>query len=52
MSPEALQSSVEPATDVWAAGVMAYQLLSGRVRERLAVPMLTRFDWPPPFASL
>jgi calcium-dependent protein kinase len=25
-----LSSSVEPASDVWAAGVMAYQLLSGR----------------------
>ncbi|KAF6254545.1 hypothetical protein COO60DRAFT_312479 [Scenedesmus sp. NREL 46B-D3] len=30
MSPEVLSSAVEPASDVWAAGVMAYQLLSGR----------------------
>lgn len=27
---QALSSAVEPASDVWAAGVMAYQLLSGR----------------------
>jgi calcium-dependent protein kinase len=30
MAPEALASAVEPASDVWAAGVMAYQLLTGR----------------------
>eukprot|EP00879_Flechtneria_rotunda_P009752 GHRR01010202.1.p1 GENE.GHRR01010202.1~~GHRR01010202.1.p1 ORF type:complete len:707 (+),score=240.27 GHRR01010202.1:2191-4311(+) len=30
MAPEVLSSAVEPASDVWAAGVMAYQLLSGR----------------------
>lgn len=30
MAPEALSSAVEPASDVWAAGVMAYQLISGR----------------------
>jgi hypothetical protein len=30
MSPEALSSAVEPASDTWAAGVMAFQLLSGR----------------------
>ncbi len=29
MAPEALSSEVFPASDVWAAGVMAYQLLSG-----------------------
>ena len=29
MSPEALSSEVYPASDVWAAGVMAYQLLCG-----------------------
>ena len=27
---QVLSSCVEPASDVWAAGVMAYQLLSGR----------------------
>jgi serine/threonine protein kinase len=27
---QVLSSAVEPASDVWAAGVMAYQLLSGR----------------------
>mmetsp|Transcript_11822 Transcript_11822/g.32269 ORF Transcript_11822/g.32269 Transcript_11822/m.32269 type:complete len:1088 (+) Transcript_11822:41-3304(+) len=30
MAPELLSSEVYPASDVWAAGVMAYQLLSGR----------------------
>jgi calcium-dependent protein kinase len=30
MAPEVLQSAVEPVSDVWSAGVMAYQLLSGR----------------------
>lgn len=29
MAPETLSSEVWPASDVWAAGVMAYQLLSG-----------------------
>jgi hypothetical protein len=29
MAPEALSSEVWPASDIWAAGVMAYQLLSG-----------------------
>ncbi|KFM26919.1 Calcium-dependent protein kinase 29 [Auxenochlorella protothecoides] len=29
MAPETLSSDVYPASDVWAAGVMAYQLLSG-----------------------
>jgi len=29
MAPEALSSEVWPASDVWAAGVMAYQLLCG-----------------------
>ncbi|GAB4813439.1 hypothetical protein N2152v2_000485 [Parachlorella kessleri] len=29
MAPEALSSETYPASDVWAAGVMAYQLLSG-----------------------
>jgi len=29
MAPEMLSSSVTPAVDVWAAGVMAYQLLTG-----------------------
>jgi calcium-dependent protein kinase len=30
MAPEALRSEVFPASDVWAAGVMAHQLLTGR----------------------
>ncbi|CAG9460057.1 unnamed protein product [Pedinophyceae sp. YPF-701] len=30
MAPEMLRSEVVPATDVWAAGVMAHQLLTGR----------------------
>ena len=29
MAPEALSSEVFPASDMWAAGVMAYQLLCG-----------------------
>lgn len=29
MAPEALSSKVGPPSDIWAAGVMAYQLLSG-----------------------
>jgi len=29
MAPEVLSCEVGPASDVWAAGVMAYQLLSG-----------------------
>lgn len=31
MAPEALSSKVYPASDMWAAGVMAFQLLSGRL---------------------
>ncbi|EFN52073.1 hypothetical protein CHLNCDRAFT_32668 [Chlorella variabilis] len=30
MAPEALRSEVYPASDIWAAGVMAHQLLTGR----------------------
>lgn len=30
MAPEVLASQVVPASDVWSAGVMAYQLLTGR----------------------
>lgn len=30
MAPETLQSEVYPESDVWAAGVMAYQLLTGK----------------------
>ena len=30
MAPEVLRSAVEPASDVWSAGVMAHQLLTGR----------------------
>jgi hypothetical protein len=31
MAPEALSSRVTPAADVWSAGVMAFQLLTGRL---------------------
>lgn len=31
MAPEVLSSSVTPASDVWSAGVMAFQLLTGRL---------------------
>ena len=30
MAPEVLSSQVLPASDVWSAGVMAYQLLTGQ----------------------
>ena len=30
MAPEVLKSAVEPASDIWSAGVMAHQLLTGR----------------------
>lgn len=30
MAPETLRSEVYPASDVWAVGVMAHQLLTGR----------------------
>ena len=30
MAPEVLSSQVLPASDVWAAGVMGFQLLTGR----------------------
>ena len=31
MAPETLQSEVYPKSDVWSAGVMAFQLLTGRL---------------------
>jgi calcium-dependent protein kinase len=31
MAPEVLSSQVVPASDVWSAGVMAHQLLTGRL---------------------
>jgi calcium-dependent protein kinase len=31
MAPEQLSGKTEPASDIWSAGVMAYQLLSGMV---------------------
>jgi calcium-dependent protein kinase len=31
MSPESLRSEITPKNDVWSAGVMAYQLLTGRM---------------------
>ena len=30
MAPEVLSAQVGPASDVWSAGVMAHQLLTGR----------------------
>ncbi len=30
MAPEVLSSEVTPASDIWSAGVMAFQLLTGR----------------------
>lgn len=30
MAPETLRSEVYPVSDVWAVGVMAHQLLTGR----------------------
>lgn len=30
MAPEVLSSEVLPASDIWSAGVMAYQLLTGQ----------------------
>ena len=45
MAPEVLSSKWAPPADVWAAGVMAYQLLSGRLpfddRSNPAAPSLT-----------
>ncbi len=31
MAPEQLSGKTEPASDIWAAGVMAHQLLSGNM---------------------
>ena len=31
MAPEIMSSEVYPTSDVWAAGVMTYQLLSGQM---------------------
>lgn len=31
MAPESLSSQVLPASDVWSAGVMAFQLLTGHL---------------------
>lgn len=31
MAPEVLSSNVLPASDIWAAGILAYQLLSGQL---------------------
>jgi calcium-dependent protein kinase len=31
MAPEVLSSQVTPASDLWSAGVMAHQLLTGRL---------------------
>jgi len=31
MAPEVLSSQVTPASDIWSAGVMAFQLLTGRL---------------------
>lgn len=31
MAPEVMSSEVYPSSDIWAAGVMIYQLLSGQM---------------------
>lgn len=45
MAPETLSSQFMPASDIWAAGVMAYQLLTGRFpfddKKNMANPSIT-----------
>ena len=46
MAPEVLSSAVVPASDIWSAGVMAHQLLTGRFhfddRTNPSSPCLTK----------
>lgn len=52
MAPETLSSETYPASDVWAAGVMAYQLLSGYLpfddARNPTAPSLSGAPCPPP----
>ena len=55
MSPEALDGRISPRQDIWAAGVMLYKLLSGRVpfdkTERSALIKAIVLDPVPPLPS-
>ena len=49
MAPENLSSEFYPASDIWSAGVMTYQLLSGYLpfddRRNRGNPALSQVPW-------